>query len=180
MLALSIQKRHPQPETMASRVVRLMPRLQNAARGLHNTTSRVIDDDDLAQSMAVVLLEHEYLNVDGYCVRFARKRAIGKLRGDSTYRRYVAPMPEPLGHDDELLSYEDILPAAGPNPEEALIAKQERQAFLARLSPAQRRVLDLLAAGYKKGEIAAELGVSAPRVSQHLEAIRRAMEMEAA
>lgn len=104
-----------------------------------------------------------------------RVRAIGRLRGDATYRRYVAPMPEPLGYDDELLSFKDILPAAGPNPEEALIAKQERLAFLARLTPAQRRVLDLLAAGYKKNEIAAELGVSAPRVSQHLEVIRLAM-----
>lgn len=170
--AMSIEKRHAQPETMGQRVVRLMPRLQRAAYSLGNTTSRTVDAGDLAQAMAVTLLEHDYLNVDGYCVRFAKHRAVDRLRADATYRRYVDVMPALLGEDDEVLDFDEFLPAPGQDPEDALIDKQERAEILERLNATQRRVLTLLANGYSKAEIAEKLGVSRPRISQHLEAIR--------
>lgn len=179
MSEMSIQKRHS-TEQMGERLMRLFPRLQRAAQSLGNTTSRTLDAGDLAQSMAVVLLEHPYLNVDGYCIRFAKHRAVDRLRADTTYRRYVDPMPILLGEDDEVLDFDEFLPAPGQDPEAALIAKQEREAVMDRLNPAQRRVVTMLAAGYSKAEIAESLGVSRPRISQHLEAIRAIHEAAAA
>lgn len=179
MPAMSIEKRHLQKaEPMSDRVVRLYPRLIRAARGLQNSTSRTLDADDLTQGMVITLLEHEYLDVDGYCVKFSKKRAISRLRSDTTYRTYVAPMPTMLGEDDEVLDYDEFLPSPSENPEDALIAKERRAELLARLSQVQRRVIDLLAAGYSKSEIADMLGVSRPRVSQHIETLRAALAAE--
>lgn len=160
-------------------VVRLYPRLASAARRLNNTTSRVVDNDDLTQAMAVALLEHTYLNVDGYCVRFAKHRAVDRLRADSTYRRYVCPMPQVLGEDGDMLNFDDFMPARGRSPEEELIAREEREELLRRLTPSQNRVLALLAGGYTKSEIAEKLGVSRPRISQHAARIQAAINTEA-
>ena len=58
---------------------------------------------------------------------------------------------------------------------EALATRRELLAVLRRLSPQQRRVLDLLASGLRVTEVSLEMGVAEATVRSHLKALRAKM-----
>jgi DNA-binding NarL/FixJ family response regulator len=61
---------------------------------------------------------------------------------------------------------------------DALMRRRERQAALAHLSPAERRVLGLMAEGRSNEAIAASLVISERTVNAHIRAIMRKLDLE--
>lgn len=61
---------------------------------------------------------------------------------------------------------------AAPRPS-VLLPAGHSQPVVHRLSPAERRVIDLLAAGWRPKQVAARLGVSLPTVRSHIAAAKR-------
>lgn len=165
------------PESHSERVIRLLPRLHSAARSLNNTSSLSMDNDDLAQEMALFLLEHPEIRLDGACVKFSKRRALTCCSVDNTYRRYVDLLPVVVDEDGEESDFQDFIPDPAASPEDQVIEKERlnqlETRLQARLSQQQYSILQALRKGYRQVEIAETLGLAKNTVSIHVQALRR-------
>lgn len=155
---------------------RLLPDLRAAARYRVRELDGELDADDLLQNMALVLLEKGFNPAygAGYYLRLASWRARDCCQAARTYRAYVVHMPTLVDRDGETMDLAELMSAPDASPEDQFIAAERLADLQSRLTPEQARIVSLLLAGYRKSEIADQLGVSRARVSQHIAGLRKA------
>ena len=156
-----------------TRIVELAPRLIAYSHFIHSP----LDSADIQQEMALALLERDQVDPafsvqePSYLAWYATwqaKHAAGKAR---TYAGHIQPVDDAqmeiilCGKSDE-----DDDPAR-------IAEKQEEMEMLlaqvATLTPENQAVIRMTYLGYSTKEIAAELGISPPAVSQRKKTIRR-------
>lgn len=132
--------------------------------------------DDAQQEAALFLLQHaaDQRHDGALALNAMRAGYNATIRRDTVFTKY-APVelnaPQSTGRsiwEDEI---GDFIPSSDPSPEE--IAEQHSLATVienatATLSPAQQRIVKLLAQGYSKHEIAAKMGISPQLVNYHI------------
>jgi len=166
-------------QLLNSRLDRILPKLGRTAKHQAWAAYGDLEPEDVLQNMALAILEfgeHKHLG-DGYYINRARWSARDHARHARIYRRYCTHMPLAIEDDGEAVDYAEFLPDpdTDADPEARLLAAERLAAMRARLTPPQRRILDRLLAGYRKSEIAAELGVSRTRISNLLTEMRVAL-----
>ncbi len=98
---------------------------------------------------------------------------LNKLRRQIVHHRWQKRAIQRDRSLDDLVSLEMDDIAAGPSPLEALAAADELESFMTKLSPLERRVLELRLQERRWDEIAAATGRSERTVRRALEQIRR-------
>jgi RNA polymerase sigma factor (sigma-70 family) len=131
-------------------------------------------DEDLAQDMWLALVEKNAASLTfaaqeiGYHIKAAKFARGHTFEKRATYDKYVEVEQYIVTDDGDEESVFDRLAGDDPTPEEALERKQQTaalQAALSALTAHQRRVAQLLLAGYTTAEIAAKMGTSKSSVS---------------
>lgn len=177
----------------ADRVASLFPVLQRKSYQIDSN----VDPDDLAQDMALRMMERALAEPsrldqkDAYLVNDAfLNGGCHSARRVRTYSKYVDPhvlvtdecrdeIDDDLFGDNPNFSITEIIPVSEEDdPETAAERSDTIDAILdvvRGLSESNRAVVRMLVLGYSEAEIAAELGVSRPAISQRKDTIAKVL-----
>ncbi len=133
------------------------------------------DDEDCAQTVQLKLLELAHRRPGygnkgiGYHIRMAAWLANDYRRRGYTYNRNVFEEPMVREGGEWVGMFDEILPCNSLSPEEFYLRKEaleQLQWAIDQLTPKQRRIIELLAEGYRQEEIMAKLGITQGNASQ--------------
>lgn len=126
-----------------------------------------LDRDDWAQEAFLVMhravVTYQPAQTTRFCWYFHHllaNRMRDLYRKKAATKRIPAHLIQPLNAENDLAT----LAASGPTPEEVVILREKRRAFLAACSATERRVILLESQGQAPTEIARLLGCSRARV----------------
>ncbi len=153
---------------------RHLPLARRIARGVHRGLPRSVEYGDVESAALLGLwqaasggVEHE--NFEAY----ARVRVRGAVMDELRRQDWLPRRREGSPASGVVIVYDDLgltrISHEGSGAEDALAEKQKQEILsqsLGRLSARDRRVMERLLEGAKQSDLALELGVSAPRVSQ--------------
>lgn len=141
--------------------------------------------DDAFQNMALLLLKNREQVADKTAakkVMYARWGLRHQKAKLWTYNRRVRAMPIVVDDDGGEVELTEFIAAEGPSPEEeAERAEEQREAAQVvnrakhLLTPHQRRVMELMLAGLRQFEIAAQLAITESAVALHKKKIEQAL-----
>jgi RNA polymerase sigma factor (sigma-70 family) len=173
--------------TRNQRIENLSRRIRRVSRYQQFQTS-ILDHDDVEQEMALRVLEHaeshpNYLEqTDAYILKDAYYAGLQSRRKEVVYMSYVHEEDDITAvrpsDDDMDMEVFELIPAEEITPEEAAIMREEIKKIekaVANLSPTNQIIVKMLLEGYSESEIADELKISRPAVSQHKQTIIRQM-----
>jgi len=161
----------------------LSPRLQRRSRSLAHTCNEHTADD-LYQDMAVSYLvrtqrQPEFASqTDAYIFTDLTWDAQNVAEKGRTYNRYMDS--EHIFSDDEgdEVSSFELIASGEPNPEDSYIDTEAIEALSAAiltLTPENQQIVKMIYLGYSQVEIAAQLGVSKPAITQRKATIEKAL-----
>ncbi len=165
--------------TIASRIENLNRKLQGIA---HKYQVPGMETDDVFQAMIEALLQHSTEDpafveqTDAYLCQYAKWQASHLLEKVQIYNKWVdeEKVSDDADDDDEF-GFEFITETPEDIVEERE-ARAEMIKVIATLPTENQKIIQLLSIGYTKAEIADELGVSRPAISQRLAAIKQALQ----
>ena len=174
----------PSPETQEHRAL-IHQRIQSLTPRLiaksHFIPSDHLEPDDLQQEMFIALLEKAQAapgfaeQKDAYLVRYATWMAKHAAERTWTYSSHVESQTLSLAGEDEVF---DNFSDDNADPAYLVEQSEELEEMLSRLqdlSPENRTVVKMIYLGYTESEIATELGISRPAVTQRKRTIARAI-----
>lgn len=139
-----------------------------------------VDADDMYQTIIMGLLEKfqgEDLTdkTDSYILHQAEWIGQHARRHERIYGKYVES-EEIIGNDEdgEISSFETF--EAEFDVEEIIISKERRKALDAVRNPENRKIIWLFMVGYSKSEIADQMKISRPSISQRFKVIARQLQ----
>lgn len=164
--------------TISSRISDLTPALQGKARAF---ATPEFTAEDVFQAIVVALIEKANEDPsfaeqgDGYIIRHAEWTARHLNRNARTYGKYVDEERITLDDNAEAVSDFELIIDAGSVEEIADMNEKlgELKSSLKEMTPANRKIAYLLFIGYSKSEIADELKISRPAVSQRIQTIQK-------
>lgn len=171
----------------AARLEALTPTLRRYARAVVEKAPD-LEPDDLAQDMALALLEQQATHPtqevnDAYlkrCAWFARSASLQKT---FTYRRHAVPLETETPDGDEIPLLAEDQPALEDLAIEAERLAALRQIFptlqvvLRRLSPPRQQIVTLIMLDMVGlGDLPRATGLSASAISHHKKSIRQCLE----
>lgn len=164
--------------TFSDRISDLTPALMGKARAF---ATNEFSAEDIFQAIVTTLIEKSNSDPsfveqgDGYFIRLAEWTARHMNRDDRVYGKYVGQEEITLDDNGDQVSDFELIIDAG-SAEDAAQANLEfgeiKQA-LSGLTAENQKVAYLLFIGYTKAEIADELHISRPAVSQRIQTIQR-------
>lgn len=166
-------------ENIQDRVTKLLPRIERTATYNFPEDDTVSTPNDLAQDMAAHILSRSALDPhyneqnDQYLVKGALMNCAPRYRRQSQYqKRFVGFEPSADGEESEVVQQIDLYPDDGMSVEGEVVINETLAAIFGEVDGSDLKIIKMSFMGYSNLEIANELGVSAPAISQHKNKIR--------
>lgn len=165
------------------RISELAPRLNARARAIA-AASPEHDPDDLFQEMALAIIDRTNRDAsfisqkDAYILQFATWFGKNRASASRTYGKYVGQEMMIKAEDGDTISSFDLIGDNTQNPERQYIRMETAEDLGERiktLTPHNQQIVAMIYLGYSQVEIAKELGISKPAVTQRKATIAKTL-----